>query len=188
MAARGIATTVANQQQEQTTDQNNDMRIPRSLRRGLLATLKRLCRRKPDFIIGREDDPYLLRWWVIPKNKWFNIYFHHFLRSDDDRALHDHPWWSISVILKGGYIEHTPEGTHYRKEGHAGWRPATAAHRVELYWEGTKDNPVNKTVWTLFITGPKIRDWGFHCPRGWKPWQEFTEPTNSGQVGKGCDD
>lgn len=25
-------------------------------------------RRPPDFIIGRVDDPYLLRWWVIPRN------------------------------------------------------------------------------------------------------------------------
>lgn len=42
--------------------------------------------RNPDFIIGGAD-PYMLRWWVIPRNKVFNIYLHRFLRSDDDRAL-----------------------------------------------------------------------------------------------------
>jgi hypothetical protein len=47
--------------------------------------------RPPDFVIG-GDSPYMLRWWIIPRNKFFNIYLHRFLRSDDDRALHDHPW------------------------------------------------------------------------------------------------
>ncbi len=157
------------------------MKLPKLVRRTLLAALKTgvSSRRKPDFIIGREDDPYLLRWYVIPKNRRFNIYFHHFLRSDDDRALHDHPWKSMSVILSAGYLEHMPAGAEYRPSGYVGVRLATAAHRVEL---------TNGPAWTLFITGPKVRDWGFACQKGWKPWQEFTEPTNSGQVGKGCDD
>lgn len=30
---------------------------------------------------------------------------HTILRSDIDRALHDHPWWSLSVVLTGGYWE-----------------------------------------------------------------------------------
>jgi hypothetical protein len=48
------------------------------------------------------------RWWVIPRNKFFNIYLHHFLHSDDDRALHDHPWWNVSILLRSGsYVEHT---------------------------------------------------------------------------------
>lgn len=28
-------------------------------------------RRKPDFIIGPEDNPYLLRWWLLPRNTTF---------------------------------------------------------------------------------------------------------------------
>lgn len=55
--------------------------------------------RKPDFVIGDLSNPYLLRWWVIPRNRFFNVYLHKFLRDDDDRALHDHPWWSMSIIL-----------------------------------------------------------------------------------------
>lgn len=30
---------------------------------------------------------------------------HTILRSDVDRALHDHPWWSASIVLAGGYWE-----------------------------------------------------------------------------------
>ena len=64
--------------------------------------------RKPDFIIGPKDAPYLRRWWIIPRNRLFNIYLHQILRSDDDRALHDHPWINCSIILKGRYMEVTP--------------------------------------------------------------------------------
>ena len=58
--------------------------------------------RKPDFIIGGHDAPYLLRWWLIPRNRFFNVYVHQFLRSDDDRALHDHPWLLNCAILLNG--------------------------------------------------------------------------------------
>jgi hypothetical protein len=49
-------------------------------------------KRRPDFIIGGADNPYLLRWWIIPRNRWCNVYLHKILRDDDPRALHDHPW------------------------------------------------------------------------------------------------
>jgi hypothetical protein len=62
-----------------------------------------------DGIDGGERRPYLTRWHVLPRNKWFNIYLHRFLHGDDDRALHDHPWRSASLILEGRYTEHTAE-------------------------------------------------------------------------------
>ncbi|MBP3955459.1 hypothetical protein J8F10_09210 [Gemmata sp. G18] len=147
---------------------------------------KRLVRpfyREPDFYIGGRDNPYLLRWWVIPRNRLFNIYLHKFLRDDDDRALHDHPWISLSVILKGGYIEHTTDGVSVRFAGGIVFRRATHAHRLELLREDGRAVP----AWTLFITGPKIREWGFHCPQGWRHWREFTSEVDSGNVGKGCE-
>jgi hypothetical protein len=64
--------------------------------------------RVPDFVIGGEQRPYLLRHFVIPRNPLFNVYLHCFLRSDDDRAHHDHPWlFNMSWLLDGEYIEHT---------------------------------------------------------------------------------
>jgi hypothetical protein len=41
--------------------------------------------------------------------------------------------------------------------------------------------------WTVFITGPIVREWGFHCPKGWVHWREFTDARDSGSIGKGCD-
>lgn len=140
-------------------------------------------RRDPDVYIGGREDTYMRRWWQIPRNRWFNIYLHNFLRSDDDRALHDHPWWSMSLILRGSYTEHTINagGVNVRTIRRAGavkFRWASSAHRVELH-----DGP----CWTLFITGPRIREWGFHCPAGWRHWRAFANPKDGGTtIGKGC--
>lgn len=140
-------------------------------------------RRPPDFIVGGKEDPYLMRWWVIPRNRFFNVYLHHFLRSDDDRALHDHPWWNLSILLKGEYTEHTiaAGGVHravVRRAGQFKFRGAKSAHRIELH---------NGLCWTLFLTGPTLRTWGFHCARGWRPWKEFVDDRDSGKIGRGCE-
>lgn len=62
-----------------------------------------------DGIDGGPKREYLWRWHIIPRNRWFNIYLHKFAHGDDDRALHDHPWPSASLILDGRYREHTSE-------------------------------------------------------------------------------
>lgn len=131
---------------------------------GLLRSLFGFMIRKPDYIIG--NPPYMLRWYILPRNKWFNIYLHHIIKSDDDRALHDHPWPSVSFTLKGTCKEYS-KNTSPRtiRAGMVTFRSAKFAHRLELI----------DTCWTLFITGPRIRDWGFHCPLGWIPWQTFEE-------------
>ncbi|AOK04059.1 hypothetical protein WK25_05995 [Burkholderia latens] len=147
--------------------------------------IARITRRAPDFVIGKPAAPYLLRWWVLPRNRFFNVYLHCFLRSDDDRALHDHPWANCSILLRGRYVEHTISagGINVRTERAApAWKlrmSGAAAHRLELI-----DGP----CWTLFVTGPRYREWGFHCPqRGWVPWKEFTSADNSGEIGRGCE-
>jgi hypothetical protein len=141
--------------------------------------------RNPDFVVGGAVDPYLLRWWLIPRNRFFNVYLHWFLRSDDDRALHDHPWVNMSILLKGEYTEHTIaaggiESATVRRAGQVCLRTSGKhAHRIEL---------TNGPCWTLFITGPVYRAWGFHCPKaGWVPWQKFTDARDAGLTGKGCD-
>jgi hypothetical protein len=159
------------------------MRLPLSIVSRLARSLVKLgLSREPDVIIGPQSDQYLRRWFVIPRNPVFNIYLHQFLRSDDDRALHDHPWWNVSLLLDNEYVENTitAGGINHRIRYSAGdlkFRSAKYAHRVEL---------TNGSCWSLFITGPRVRDWGFHCPTRWVPWQEFTKPENPGEIGRGC--
>jgi len=160
------------------------MKLPRFVIRWLYP--KARPQREPDFYIGGKADPYLLRWYLIPRNRFFNVYFHQFRRSDDDRALHDHPWWSLSVLLRGTIYEwvedkETGQTVVIVEEGDIRLRSAKAAHRIDL-------GPVPKTYpETLFITGPKIREWGFWCPQGWRHWEDFTAKDDSGQIGRGCD-
>ena len=156
--------------------------------------IARAQRSEPDFIIWKADGtPYLRRWWLLPRNRVLNIYLHRFTGSDEDRALHDHPWWSLSRILSGSYVEVLPvhqaqPGTLdftlfglVRRQRHTGdWiaRSATHRHRLEIA-PGTE-------CWTLFITGPVLRNWGFHCRWSFVPWQQFLDPKDTGNVGKGC--
>lgn len=155
------------------------MRIPQTVTRWLARRAMRVAEvRPPDHVIGGADDPYLRRWWLIPRNRFANIYLHHFVRSDDDRALHDHPWVSVSIILTAGYREHMPTRIADRLPGAIVARRAKAAHRVEL-----RHGP----AWTIFLTGPRVRQWGFHCPNGWRHWREFTAGPKGETIGKGCE-
>lgn len=138
-------------------------------------------RGEPDLVIGGAERPYMLRWYVVPRNSWFNVYLHRIKRSDDDRALHDHPWPSLSVLLKGRLGEWHGDAPAYRsfKAGAIVYRPAEFKHRLVVYDD-------TDGALTLFITGPKVREWGFWCPQGFKHWRDFTAADDSGKIGKGC--
>jgi hypothetical protein len=175
------------------------MRIPEFLRLRLTdVAIYRAMHVAPDFVIGGEDNPYLRRWFLTPWSRyergtrpanlwqWIkrhlpNVYVHEFLRSDDDRALHDHPWFNASILLLGTYVEHTiaAGGINHARRRQAGevkLRSPWSAHRIE----------VAAPCFTLFITGPVMRDWGFHCPQGWRFWKDFVAQ-DPGQVGRGCE-
>lgn len=157
--------------------------------------LRIAARRVPDFVIGpSRADSYMDRWYVIPRNPVLSIYLHRINKSDNDRALHDHPWPSVSVMLHGALIE-----IYARKiveRGHDGkpevitatrsigagtivWRGARFAHRLIMDF--------SEPSWTLFITGPRIRKWGFWCPHSWRYWRDFTDTGDTGRIGRGCE-
>lgn len=120
----------------------------------------------------------MLRWYIIPRNRWFNIYLHKIVRSDDDRALHDHPWWSVSFLLSGEYTEISSSGMQVYSRGSVIFRRPEYRHRLVV-----NDD---QHVWTLFLTGPKVREWGFWCPKGFVVWQDFVDRNDTGSVGRGC--
>lgn len=79
----------------------------------------------------------------------------------------------------------------YRPAGSIVARPANAAHRLELLEDRFNlkhDQPSHlRESWSLFITGPVRRPWGFWCPQGWVFWQDFSDPTGL-KPGKGCEE
>lgn len=145
--------------------------------------------RTPDLIIGPRDNPQTLRWHIF---KWRGRQFalHKWLRSDDDRALHDHSGHNMSFILNGGYVEVLSHAWESRRAPFR-WplvpyfRRAGVPHRIELMSDG-------KPVWSLWLRWPPIREWGFWCPRGWRHWREYTSTRDYyaagvSEVGRGCD-
>ena len=129
---------------------------------------------RPHQVVSNEHGPYLHRWYLLPHNRFRNIYLHRFVQSDDDEALHDRPWWFVTLVLAGRYREITESGARERRPGGIARREAAHRHRVELLRDATG---AEKPCWTLVLTGPNERTWGFWCDRGrerrFVPWRDF---------------
>lgn len=166
--------------------------------------------RKPDLIIGPPSAPCYYRWQLF-KFRGFQLCLHKWLRSDDDRALHDHSGDSISFILNHGYLEVVREFlppksiyridawkqdessgrvyrdvAHFRRPFWPVFRRAQDPHRVVLDF-------MSAPVWSLWFRWPPRRAWGFWCPKGWRHWQEYVTnrqdyyKTGISEIGPGCD-
>lgn len=107
---------------------------------------------------------YMNRWWIFnaydpstksTKFKWLpSIRFHHILREDHDRHMHDHPWNARTIILRGWYLEEKEDGFSYiRKSGYTGRINFGEFHNIKKVSEGG--------VLTMFITYKYCGTWGF---------------------------
>lgn len=107
--------------------------------------------------LGKPECPYMRRW--VINFHFFSIRIHHWYSSDDDRAFHDHPWWFITLILRGSYKDISPDGVEFMYPGKIKLRPALHRHTVKVSPGG---------CWTVMITGMQIRRWGFWIRNGTK--------------------
>jgi hypothetical protein len=121
-------------------------------------------------VIGADapDGPLLIRYVLFRCAAW-GVYLHHLMRSDHERALHDHPWPFVSIVLAGGYseihdqtLDHR-EARQFRAPGSVLVRPAEWRHRFVL----------TKPAWTLVIVGRRCRKWGFFTSKGWCWWRKY---------------
>lgn len=125
----------------------------------------------------RTGEEYMHRYYLFLKDRTkfpFNVTLHKIVKSDDP-IMHDHPWPYLTIVLKGGYWEHTPvfnaagkkiaEFQEWRGPGSIIKRSATEYHWLEL------DEQVGPAT-TLFFMGPQQRDWGFLISNSWVQWQE----------------
>ena len=138
--------------------------------------LERIGRKR--IVMDRQsDEPYLERYYLFLKDRDrfpFNVFLHKFLKGDPD-DVHDHPWPYATLILKGGYYEWLPqfdskgnkiaEMCVWRGPGSFRVCRANSYHRIEL------DPSV--TAWTLFMPGPKKRDWGFLVNNKWIQHEQY---------------
>jgi hypothetical protein len=100
--------------------------------------------------LGKPECPYAYRW--VLNFGLFALRVHHFVRSDDKRHFHDHGWWFLTFVLKGSYVDVSPDGRDQLRAGSIRFRKATHKHYVEVPKGG---------VWTFLITGSNSRKWGF---------------------------
>lgn len=132
------------------------------------------------FIISRvPGEPYLTRWRLI-HTPWFGILLHKIDGPDPDQDPHDHPWNFISIVLWGGYTEKlvTPlplvDSTLVLRttdEQSWGW---LSVHKMPLGKYHKIERLHKKPTWTLILTGPRKREWGFlTTDRGHVMWKTY---------------
>lgn len=100
--------------------------------------------------VGLAECPYLRRW-VVDFGA-FALRLHRWEHSDDERAFHDHPWWFLTVVLIGSYVDLSPAGEDRLRAGSVRFRSSAHRHTVKVLRPGT---------WSLLVTGPAVRRWGF---------------------------
>lgn len=124
------------------------------------------------YVIETNGDRYLTRI-MFPRVLGVRVFLHHFHRPDGDRNLHNHPWtWAASAILCGSYDEErlvAPEldgnlATDVRRVRWFNWLTDQDYHAVKK---------LHGDVWTLFVTGPRVQDWGFLTDKGHVSWREY---------------
>lgn len=104
----------------------------------------------------------LYRYYLLD-TRWLGIYLHQLMTSDDDRAMHDHPWSFVSWLIGGGYTEHTPLGVRHHRRFAVLLRPASWIHRLEL----------EQPTWTLVVRFRTVRLWGFFTEGGWMDYRSY---------------
>ncbi len=118
--------------------------------------------------------------WEILSTKWFNIYIHAIYKADEEEHLHDHPWDYTSIVLHGTFVEkqranligeiaaYTYNHLHF---GSIIKRKATTFHKI-LKLE-------SDVIYTLFITSPKYRVWGYDVDNNWVDFETYRKNKNN---------
>jgi len=99
--------------------------------------------------LGCPSDPYLVRW--VLDFGYFSIRLHNWRKSDDMRAKHDHPWWFLSLVLSGLFVDRGDKDV-VRKPGSISFFPSSHQHSLGVLKPG----------YTPLICGPENRKWGFY--------------------------
>ena len=94
------------------------------------------------------------------------VYTHRIYRPDTARAVHDHPWPFLTVILRGGYEEEIRGRRYMRRPGYIGWRGRGFRHRITALR--------GESALTLVIRGRNNDRWNFYNKAGEAmDWQDY---------------
>jgi hypothetical protein len=90
--------------------------------------------------IGGNGEHYNRPPWWRP----FNVLLHQWVATHNEE-MHDHPRWSVTIVLRGTLVEHTPWGSRVLTPGSVVIRSRKYIHAFEFV-PGVEP-------WTLFIVG-----------------------------------
>lgn len=125
--------------------------------------------RRKDITDPISGSLYLQRWHLV-RLFGLALMLHKMHRPDYSLCDHDHPWWFISLVLRGGY-EELVDGEHRRhRPGALLFRGRHFRHHITRLPRGT--------AWTLVLRGRHTRTWGFWKDvrdgvREWRAWTKY---------------
>lgn len=146
------------------------MKVAKGLNRILVRWIASQKRMKvSQSLVGSEGDKNTERWWIFKPDEWwddnrglnnalpwwapFNVFLHCWHGSDTGWP-HDHPRWSITIVLRGRFMEYTPTQELWRTPGSIVVRSHKYIHKIKV------PKRERRRVYTLFIVGR--RRWRQH--------------------------
>lgn len=96
----------------------------------------------------------------------FSIRLHRFFAGYRDVHSHSHPWWFATLVLRGGYVDHSDDGDDRLRAGSFRLRRPQHTHRLTVGQGGCL---------TLVLTGPLVNNWGFWVDRRFYPWNLYRD-------------
>lgn len=93
------------------------------------------------------------RYPLVPANRFFGVYFHVYF-SDRYLPPHDHPWWNVTILVRGRYQERLIKNYNAFDRG----RPIDSSNRFIVFRKATTAHAMQVErgpLWTIFIHGPE---------------------------------
>lgn len=118
--------------------------------------------KKPSTFHNRCND--LRRLFKFEIERLFSIRVHHWVKGDPAYYQHSHPWWFVTIVLWGGYLD-------VGNDRYADRVRAPCVRFRSKNWRHSVIEVLPHT-WTIVITGPKNGKWRF-----WINGQEVDEQT-----------
>lgn len=124
----------------------------------------------PLVLIDENNGREFLKRWRLVQTPWFSVFIHRMQVPDPGFDLHDHPWAFLSVVLVGGYqeIKAATRRTWAQHKRHRGRWSVGGIRLDECHRVASLDRT---PTWTLIVTGPTRRRWGFDVGGEWQDWE-----------------
>lgn len=125
--------------------------------------------RRPTRTYDVEGRPLFHRTYLFGGRTWV-VFLRHYMRSDPERGVYDHPARCAGMVLAGGYEdvylrgigrEGIDYGVRRRRPFVPFWFDEHRFHKVRLDWSPGWPGKEDCTNWSLFLVRYLDKEWGF---------------------------